>query len=205
MPIEELNTHLRVLPLTPDLWTAFEDLFGKQGPCSRCWCMYWRIGPGYRRQAPETNKATLHAIVCNGPSPGLVAFSGNKALGWCQLTSRDALPWINRVGKLRRVDDVPVWSISCFYIRKGQRRRGVTAALIDAAIGAAREAGACVLEAYPLDADLTGSTSFPGYSSTFLRAGFKIVARRVAFQPIMRLDLRYAPGGVPARSKFRPD
>lgn len=158
--MEELNAHLRILPLTPDLWTAFEDLFGKQGPCSRCWCMYWRIGPGYRRQAPETNKAALHAIVRNGPPPGLVAFSGNKAVG-------------------------------------------VTAALIDAAIGAAREAGARVLEAYPFDADLTRSTSFTGYSSTFLRAGFKIVARRVAFQPIMRLDLGDAPGGVPVRSNVQ--
>lgn len=32
-----------IRPLTPDLWPALEDLFGKQGPVSRCWCMYWRI------------------------------------------------------------------------------------------------------------------------------------------------------------------
>ena len=151
--------------------------------------MYWRIGPGYRRQTPEMNHAAFQDIVRNGPPPGLLAFSGSEAVGWCQLTSRDTLPWMDRVGKLRRVDDVPVWSISCFYIRKGHRRRGVTAALIEAAIYAAREAGARVLEAYPLDAALTGSSSFTGYATTFLKAGFQIVARRAAARPIMRLEL----------------
>jgi hypothetical protein len=111
----EQSIHLRILPLTPELWTAFEDLFGKRGPCSRCWCMYWRIGPGYRKQAPETNKGSFHDIVFNGPPPGLMAFSEDAAVGWCQLTSRDGLPWINRVEKLKPVDNVPVWSISCLY------------------------------------------------------------------------------------------
>jgi len=192
--MEECNSQVRILPLTPDLWTAFEDLFGGRGACSRCWCMYWRIGPGYRRQAPEANQAAFHAIVRRGTPPGLIALSGNRAVGWCQLTSRDDLAWLNRGGKLGRGDEVPVWSISCFYVRIGQRRRGVTAALIDAAIDAAREAGARVLEAYPLDAEVTRSTSFTGYSSTFRRAGFKIVGRRTASQPIMRFDLQPVPG-----------
>ena len=87
------------------------------------------------------------------------------------------------------MDEVPVWSISCFYIRKGHRRRGITAVLIDAAIGAARRGRARALEAYPLDAEVTRSTSFTGYVSTFLRAGFVVVARRAATQPILRLDL----------------
>jgi len=198
--METLRSHLRIVPLTPDLWTAFEDLFGKQGPCSRCWCMYWRIGPGYRRQPAENNKSTFHAIVSDGPPPGLLAFSGNQAVGWCQLTPRDAIPWIDRAAKLGPVDDVPVWSISCFLVRKGYRRRGVTAALISAAIRAARAAGALVLEAYPLDAGVTGSSSFTGYVSTFRKAGFKIVARRVAYQPIMRLELRRPRGHRTTRS-----
>ncbi len=184
---------LRILPLTPEHWTAFAELFGDGGACSRCWCMYWRIGPGYRRLAPDANQTAFHAIVSGGPPPGLVAFSGDKAVGWCQLTPRDELAWINRGGKLGRTDDVRVWSISCFYIRKGQRRRGVTAALIDAAIGASRAGGARILEAYPLDAEVTRSTSFTGYSSTFRRAGFKVAGRRTASQPIMRLELRPVP------------
>ena len=79
----------------------------------------------------------------------------------------------------KRVDDAPVWSLSCFYVRKGYRRKGVTETLIGAALSAARCAKAPALEAYPLDAELTPSASSTGYASTFSRAGFKTVARRV--------------------------
>jgi hypothetical protein len=44
-------------------------------------------------------------------------------VGWCQLTPRDALPWLDRAWRLKRVDVVPVWSLSCFYVRKGYRKR----------------------------------------------------------------------------------
>jgi GNAT superfamily N-acetyltransferase len=142
--------------------------------------MYWRMGAAYRRRGAETNKTAFHSVVLKGPPPGLIAFHGNLALGWCQLTPRDDLPWLDRVWRLRRIDDLPVWSISCFYVRKGYRRRGITTALIEAAVAAAKAAGAPVLEAYPLDANLTPSASGTGYSTPFLRAGFEIVARHVA-------------------------
>jgi GNAT superfamily N-acetyltransferase len=87
------------------------------------------------------------------------------------------------------VDDVPVGSLSCLYVRNGYRRKGVTAAFIAAALQAAKRAKAPALEAYPLDADLTPSASGTGYASTFARAGFKTVARRAPPRPIMRYDL----------------
>jgi GNAT superfamily N-acetyltransferase len=181
---------LTVRPLTPDLWPAFEDLFSAGGPVSRCWCMYWRIGDEYRKRPREENREAFCELVKGGPPPGLLAFEGDLAVGWCQLTPRDALPWLDRAWRLKRVDDVPVWSISCFYIRKGYRKRGVTTALIAAAIDAARRAGAPALEAYPLDPDLTPSSSSTGFISTFERAGFVIVARHVPPRPIMRYDFR---------------
>lgn len=180
----------RIQPLMLEIWPAIEDLLGERGPCSRCWCMYWRIGPAYRKRPSAVNKAAFHDLVHNGPPPGLIAFHENLAVGWCQLTPRDDLPWLDKTWRLRRVDDALVWSISCFYIRKGYRRRGVTSALIEAAVDTAKAAGASVLEAYPLDADLTTSTSGTGYASTFQRAGFEIVARHAPPRPIMRLDLR---------------
>ena len=183
-------SQLKIVPLTPKWWPAFEDLLGQQGPCSRCWCMYWRIGPAYRKRSPTTNKAEFRAIVRKGFPPGLLALDGEVAIGWCQLTPRDVLPWLDHARQFRQIDDLRVWSISCFYIRKGYRRRGVTGALIEAAIIAAKEAGAPALEAYPLDTELTSSASFTGYMSTFRRAGFKVLVRYVSSRPIMRMDLK---------------
>lgn len=189
---------LVVRPLTPDLWPAFEDLFGKSGASNGCWCMYWRIGSAYHERPREKNRAAFRRIVKRGPPPGLLAFDGDTAVGWCQLTSRDDLPWLDGARRFRRVDDVPVWSLSCFYVRRGHRRQGVMAVLIAAAVKAARHAGAPALEAYPVDTGRpeSGSNLFTGTASAFARAGFTTVARHVAHRPVMRLDL-----GIPPRSR----
>ncbi len=185
---------LDIRPLTPDLWPALVDLFGKRGACNGCWCMYWRIGSQYRKRASEDNRRDFEQVVRKGPPPGLLAFEGDVPVGWCQVTPRDALPWLDHSWRLRRIDDVPVWSVSCFYTRIGYRRRGITSALIRAAIRVAKANGAPALEAYPLDAALTPSASGTGYASTFANAGFKIIGQHTPPRPIMRYDLRTAIG-----------
>jgi len=181
---------LTVFPLTPELWPALEDLFGEWGASNGCWCMYWRIGGAYRGKRGE-NKETLRRIVERGPPPGLVAFDGDLAVGWCQLTPRDALAWLDRMRWFEPVDDAPVWSISCFFVRKAYRRRGVMTRLIAAALRIAKRAKAQALEAYPVDTAVPKSTSniFTGTVSALAQAGFKVVARRAEARPIMRHDL----------------
>ena len=181
---------LTVRPLTPDLWPALEDLFGEHGACNGCWCMYGRIGSAYRKRPREENRAALRTIVRRGPPPGLLAFRGDVPVGWCQVTPREAVPWLDRTWRLKRVDDVPVWSLSCLYVRKGYRMQGITSALIAVALRVAKRANAPALEAYPFDAAVSPSASSTGYVSTFARAGFKIVVRRAPARPIMRYDLK---------------
>ncbi|WP_046768570.1 GNAT family N-acetyltransferase [Jiangella alkaliphila] len=181
---------MRVEPLTEALWPAFEDLMSDSGgPAARCWCMAWRVGPSYRHRSAAENRSDFQAVVAAGPPPGLLAFSDaddGRAVGWCQVTPRSAVPALERPWRVRPVDDVPVWAITCFYIRKGHRRQGVTSALISAAVEFAREAGASAVEAYPLDGAVSPSSTSTGYASTFLRAGFREVARRSP----ERLDMR---------------
>ena len=82
---------LTIRLLTPDLWPALEDLFGENGACNGCWCMYWRIGSAYHRRLRERNRAAFREVVKRGPPPGLLAFHDNVAVGWCQLTPRFAV------------------------------------------------------------------------------------------------------------------
>lgn len=152
--------------------------------------MYCRIGSEYKRRPAAANKAALLEIVRHGPPPGLIAFDGDLAVGWCQLTPRDDVPWLDRTWRLARVDDLPVWSLSCLYVRIGYRRRGVSTALIREALSVAKRGKAVALEAYPFDAEVSPSSTSTGYASTFARAGFKVVARRIPARPIMRHDLK---------------
>ena len=154
--------------------------------------MYWRIGSEYHKRPREKNRNAFRKIVKHGPPPGLLAFDGERAVGWCQLTPRDNLGWLPHARFFERVDDVPVWSLSCFYVRRGYRRQGVMSALIAAALHAAKQAKAMAVEAYPVDTTHPGSTTnvFTGTTAAFRRAGFKIVARRLATRPIVRHDLQ---------------
>jgi len=179
---------LTIRPATLENWHALEDLFGKCGASNGCWCMYWRLGAAYRGRA-ERNKAALRELVATGPPPGLLAFDGELAVGWCQLTPRAALPYLERFRPLRRTDDSPVWAISCFFVRKGYRRRGVATALLRAAVKAARSANAPALEAYPSHPKKTKNV-YTGPLSLFLGAGFTIVASRGGPRSIVRRAFR---------------
>jgi predicted GNAT family acetyltransferase len=187
---------LTVRPLTPDLWPALEDLFGKSGASNGCWCMYWRLGAAYSRRPRDLNRADFQALVKRGPPPGLLAFAGDTAVGWCQLTPRSSLPHLDRAHLTRAVDDTPVWAVSCFYVRRGHRKQGVCETLIAAAVKAAKRAKAQALEAYPVDTAQPGASlnRYTGIASAFERAGFKTVLRRKASRPIMRHDLKGVRG-----------
>ena len=182
---------LTVRPLTPDLWPALEDLFGKSGASNGCWCMYWRLGGAYREAPRGANREALRQIVNRGSPPGLLAFGGDLPVGWCQLTPRDALPWLDRMWWFQRVDDEPVWSISCFFVRRAYRRQGVMSQLIASALKTAKRAKAPALEAYPVDKPgrtADGSMWF-GAKSMFDAAGFEEIARRKPTRPVVRLKV----------------
>lgn len=186
---------LTVRPLTPDLWPQLEELFGPVGACNGCWCMYWRIGSAYTQRPRDANRKAFKAVVKKGPPPGLLAFAGDVVVGWAQVTPRAALPGLERGRFTRKVDDVPVWSLSCFYIRRGWRGKGVMTALIAAAVKFAKGAKAPALEAYPTLTDgskRSSSGMYTGAASSFARSGFKTVATPARHRPTMRLDLRRA-------------
>ena len=185
---------LTVRPLTPDLWPQLEELFGKVGACNGCWCMYWRIGSAYSARPRDENKRAFKAVVIKGPPPGLLAFADDLVVGWAQVTPRASLPGLERGRFTQRVDEVPVWSLSCFYIRRGWRGKGVMTALIAAAAKFAKDAKAPALEAYPTKTSTRRSNAgmYTGIASSFSRAGFKTVAAPARHRPTMRLGLKKA-------------
>jgi GNAT superfamily N-acetyltransferase len=172
----------------PAEWPALEDLFGRSGASNGCWCMFWRIGPAYAERPRSENRDDLARLTASGRPPGLIAFDGELSVGWCELAPRTELAWLNRSRYLAPVDELPVWSAPCFYVRRGHRGRGITRALIEAAVSEADAAGAPAVEAYPVDTSAPGHTGnlFPGIASTFAGLGFVTVARRKADRPIMR-------------------
>ncbi|MBN3825855.1 GNAT family N-acetyltransferase [Burkholderia sp. Ac-20384] len=183
---------ISVEALTPDRWPDIEALLSEGAVTRRCWCTYWRIGPRYRQQEPSANKSDLKRVVAAGPPPGILAYVEDQPVGWCQVGSRELLPYMEHAWRLRSPDNLAVWTISCFYIRKDFRRRGISSRLINAAIDLAKRSGAHAIEAYPIDRSTSPSSSSTGFVTTFERFGFLHMPSPSRERPIMRLYLNGA-------------
>jgi len=186
------TTRLQIHPLTSDRWDDFVRLFGQKGACAGCWCMWWRLPHRqWTRQKGAGNKRAIRRVVLAGEMPGLLAYVGEEPVGWCALAPRAAYPRLATSRILKPVDDRPVWSVPCFFVAKAYRRRGVSLALLRAAVEFARARGARLIEGYPTEPrkDQPDLFVYTGLASTFRKAGFKEVARRRPFRPIMRRSL----------------
>ncbi len=181
---------LRIVPLTPDLWNAFETLFGKSGACGGCWCMWWRqTRADFDEKKGDGNRRLMKELVLSGEIPGLLAFQGDTPVGWCSVARRDAFPRLSRSRILKPVDEQPVWSVVCFFVARGYRRKGATLQLLNAAVDYVRANGGTILEGYPVEPAKEKAPDvflYTGLAGAFLKAGFHEVARRSPTRPVMR-------------------
>lgn len=126
----------------------------------------------------------------------MLAYVDGEVAGWCGFGPRPLLPRLVRSRTIPAIDDAPVWSILCFKIRVGYRRRGVAKALLGGVVELARRAGAPGVEAYPIDPGgerVDVGFAYVGLTPMFEQAGFRRVletSARSAGRPrwLMRLD-----------------
>jgi GNAT superfamily N-acetyltransferase len=178
---------LECLPLTSDRFPDIEEVFGERGTARRCFCMHWRRPDGGFEDTRD-NRAHFADITEQGPPPGLVGYLDGRPVGWVQVGPIDDFPTILRSRLFKPVDDTPTWSINCFVVKVGHRRRGVGLGLLTAAVGYAKHCGARVIEAYPVDGDRSSAVDyFTGTMGMFDSHGFVELIRRKDTRPIVRL------------------
>jgi GNAT superfamily N-acetyltransferase len=180
-------------PLTPARWSDLLDLFGPNGACSGCWCMYFRqTSSEYGRNHGATNRRLFHRLVALRAPTGLIAYAGRDPVGWCSVAPREDFSRIARSPTLAPADTRPAWSVVCFYVPLRHRRLGVTRTLLDAAVAHSEKNGARIVEGYPVDSKgrkIAAMAGYHGLASTFRAAGFREIERRAPTRPIMRLEL----------------
>ena len=154
--------------------------------------MAWRLKSNdFKQKQGEPNRRAMKKIVNSGVPPGLLAYDGQDPVGWIALAPRETYVRLDSSKILAAIDDKPVWSVVCFFVRKDHRNHGLTVELLHAAAKFARKNRAKILEGYPqeLKKDLPAPFVWTGLASAFRNAGFEEVARRSATRPIMRLEL----------------
>jgi GNAT superfamily N-acetyltransferase len=184
---------ITVEPAVASCWPAVEQVLDQRGSVKGCWCMYYRVAAREWREGwGDGHRQALRDLVEAGARPGLVARRDGEPAGWVSVAPYEQFPRLARSPVSAPVDDQRVWSLVCLYVRPGHRRAGVARALVRAAIAFAREQGALIVEAYPVD-DTLGPVSadhaFHGVVSLLAAEGFAETARRTPRRPVMRLAL----------------
>jgi GNAT superfamily N-acetyltransferase len=156
--------------------------------------MLWRLKrKEFEAQKGEMNKKELKTLIDQGDIPGIIAFYQEEPVAWMAIQPREAYPALERSRVLKRVDDRPVWSVTCFFIRKDYRNMGVSSMLLEHAKTYAGKRGATLLEGYPISPKkdkMPDVFAWTGLERSFVRAGFQEVARRSDTRPIMRCELK---------------
>ena len=167
---------VQVLPATLERWDDVKELLGGDGE-GGCWCQPWR-GFATKALAGGKSRAQLmrEQIAAGPPAPGYLAYVDGVPVGWIGVGVRTELPRLVNSRTLPAIDDLPVWSIGCFRIRPGHRRRGIATALLAAVVEAARDGGAPGVEAYPIDPEggrVEVGAGYVGIASMFEATGFR--------------------------------
>lgn len=184
------SKRLHFYPATPERWKDVEKLFGERGACGGCWCMTWRQSASeFAANKGEKNKAKFRAIIKKGNEPGVLAYDGDEPVGWCAVAPRDEFPRLENSRVWARVDEQPVWSVTCLFVKKDYRNRGMSSKLIEAATKLAKKKGAKIVEGYPQELKgkrLPDSFVWTGLVSAFAKTGFEVAVRRSENKPLMR-------------------
>lgn len=193
-------TSITTQPATPQTWDDLQTALTSGGDGRSCQCAWWtHTNTEYNNSTLEQRQDRLREEIDTGPPPGVVAYINGNAAGWVRIGPRTTQARLARTRNIagntsEPLDDDSVWAITCFSIPREHRGRGVTAALLGAAIDHARASGARIIEAYPTD---TGGTKHPandlymGTLSTYLNAGFTITGHRKPGRPIVTLTLTH--------------
>jgi ribosomal protein S18 acetylase RimI-like enzyme len=142
----------QIRPLNEKTWSDFADLVERHnGVWGGCWCISFHAEGG---QKGTDHRGQKERRVRNGDAHAALVFKGDRCVGWCQFGSPDELPRI-KFGRAygEGATDPPDWRITCFFVDKEYRHKGVAAAALQGALREIAALGGGTVESSPEDVE----------------------------------------------------
>ncbi|MBS1702096.1 MAG: GNAT family N-acetyltransferase [Armatimonadetes bacterium] len=164
-----------VKPLDSSTWPDFASLVERHnGVWGGCWCIgFHQRGTG----SYDGNRSIKETMVREGKTHASLVYDGDLAIGWCQFGPAASLPRIKHRKKIESEPmDAPDWRITCFFVDKQYRSKGVSAIALAGALHFIAEMGGGVVESYPENVEgrkTAGAFLYNSSLSTFERQGFE--------------------------------
>lgn len=146
--------------LSKETWPDFERLFSQGGGWDFCACMFYQRGYHHsgkvcptRASAHVRNLQEKRELVWQGSAHGILVYTNDEPVGWCQYGPIDELPIPGGQRLEKRAapaDHTSQWRITCIVTHKKHRRRGVAGIALAAALESIRRSGGGWVEATPI-------------------------------------------------------
>ena len=167
---------------TEDVEAVFDT-----GGARKCRCQALKTPGWIWRDTTQEQRdaALLEQTACGtiGPTSGLIGYVDGEAAGWVAVEPRENYPrlWSRKQAWMRMDPELEgVWSVTCFVVRKGWRKSGLTYELATATVEYGEQVGARVLEGYPTEPPpgkaVIWDEASVGLVQVFLEAGYEVVA-----------------------------
>ncbi len=196
---------LTVKPLCAETWPAYAELIERHnGVWGSCWCTWFSTSAAEGRGGYENNRKIKERLVREGRAHAAVVFDGDVAVGWCQYGTPEELPHIfHRKEYEATAGRLPDYRLTCMFIDKRYRRRGVAAVALQGALDLIAKAGGGVVEGYPHDTQGKRASASHLYSGTrhlFEQAGFRFDRPKGTKNTVMVRTVAPAPARPPQAS-----
>ena len=171
-----------VKPLDESTWPDFADLVERHnGVWGGCWCLNFHPEGAKRAESVAERREMKQRRVRDGRAHAALVFDGPACVGWCQFGPTEELTNIKHQRAYREgLTALPDWRITCFFVAKTHRGRGVAAAALEGALREIARLGGGTVESYPEDAagrSVSSSFLHNATLSLFERQGFERVRR----------------------------
>jgi len=180
-----------VRPLGPDTWDAFAALAERHnGVWGGCWCTFFHPTCPERGQSQEINRGIKQRLVDEGVAHAALVFDGDRAVAWCEYGTPEELPNVQHNKQyLAELDVLPDYRITCFFVDRDYRRKGMARVALDGALDLIAQAGGGVVESYPQDTEgkkTSASFLYNATRSLFEQAGFSYIRSKGKHHSVMR-------------------
>jgi GNAT superfamily N-acetyltransferase len=144
----------RIEPLDAQTWDAFADLAERHnGVWGGCWCLWFHLRPDpIEERRALGNREFKHQLVTAGRTHAALVLDGDTAVAWAQYGTVDELPNIHHRKQWEQgLEQRPDYRITCLFVDRDYRRKGMASVAVRGALGLIAAAGGGLVESYPHD------------------------------------------------------
>lgn len=147
------NTDFIIKPLDTSTWPDFAALAERHnGVFGGCWCTWFHLHPEPPERKELGNREFKKKLVEADQTHAALVFDGEEAIAWAQFGTVKELPNIHHRKQWEAESkELPDYRISCIFVDKRYRRKGLAAIAVRGALSLIAQQGGGLVEVYPHD------------------------------------------------------